>query len=93
MQKVIFGQAIGMGDVLRDAPWDVKLLYAQPFLRIMERALSYRCVFMTESGHLGVGPYSAQPGDIAAVLYGCGWCLVVQMAIISDLWEMRTFMV
>jgi hypothetical protein len=34
------------------------------------RTARYRAVFHTTTGHMGIGPRCAQPGDVVAILYG-----------------------
>ena len=37
-----------------------------------------RAVFHTKDGHLGLGPSCTQSGDVLAILYGCGFPVVMR---------------
>jgi hypothetical protein len=38
----------------------------------------YRAVFHTTTGHIGLGPRCAQPGDVVTILYGCRLPMVMR---------------
>ncbi|KAF5621064.1 heterokaryon incompatibility 6 OR allele [Fusarium tjaetaba] len=52
--------------------------YVTPFSKSMENASSNRCFFVTESGGMGMGPFSTKPDDIIVVLFGSPFCLVLR---------------
>ncbi|CVL06852.1 uncharacterized protein FMAN_11946 [Fusarium mangiferae] len=52
--------------------------YTAPFSKSIENASSNRCFFVTESGGMGMGPFSMKPGDIIVVLFGSPFCLVLR---------------
>ncbi|RKL06840.1 hypothetical protein BFJ70_g16976 [Fusarium oxysporum] len=52
--------------------------YVAPFSKSMENAFPNRCFFVTESGSMGMGPYSMKADDAIVVLSGSPFCLVLR---------------
>ena len=52
--------------------------FTQPFLRAVQKALGGHTFFTTTDGRMGLGPYHTQVGDVAAVLFGCTFCIVLR---------------
>jgi hypothetical protein len=67
---VFFGRPLPQ-DFMAGCQLDLRLaMFAAPFLKSWERTRWNRCFFTTEEGHMGVGPFCVQPGDIAVILFG-----------------------
>lgn len=47
----------------------------------------YRAIFVTESGHLGLGPPTVLPGDTIAILFGGPWPFILDRQ--TDHWRLR----
>ena len=46
----------------------------------MMKNMENRCVFTTKQGHMGIGPFDTQRGDVAVVLLGANVCFVLRPA-------------
>jgi len=42
------------------------------------RSLDHRALITTRTGYLGLAPVAAHPGDVLAILFGCGWPVVLR---------------
>ncbi len=49
-----------------------------PFFQSVEKTVPSRCFFTTEDGEMGLGPYPAKIGDLAVMLYGADFILVLR---------------
>lgn len=52
--------------------------FAMPFLANLQKVLSERCFFTTTCGLMGIGPYCTKAGDIAVVLYGSDYIMILR---------------
>ena len=68
--------------------WERMVEYTFPFSKSMENAGSNRCVFVTERGNLGMGPYAMKVGDMIVVLLGSPFCLVLRRTEDSDKYKL-----
>jgi hypothetical protein len=51
---------------------------ATRFRQAFRDACTDRCFFVTDSGHIGLGPSTTQRGDIVTVLYGSRWPVILR---------------
>jgi hypothetical protein len=55
-----------------------KVKFYERFFQCFNECTTYRCFFVTDFMHMGLGPYLTQEGDVVAVLTGGDFCFVLR---------------
>ena len=67
------------GDVLPEVPMQKRCAaFHEDFLASVESSLQFRTLFVTQTGYIGLGPLTMQPGDLVCVLLGCSIPMVIR---------------
>ncbi|KAE9377500.1 hypothetical protein N431DRAFT_398444 [Stipitochalara longipes BDJ] len=75
---LFFGEKIPE-DFMEGESFELRLsTFVFPFKKSWERMRWNRCFFTTEEGHMGVGPFCLQHGDIVVLLYGGEYLFVLR---------------
>ncbi|KAK3686175.1 hypothetical protein B0T22DRAFT_518734 [Podospora appendiculata] len=74
----------GMGLAEETEQYQKRVAFTAPFVTSAVVTSFNHCLFTTECGRLGLGPYSMRAGDEVAVLFGSPFCLVLRPVEGSD---------
>jgi len=67
------------GDFKPQLPEEMRpLKFFERYCRCFDECTAFRCFFVTESMHMGLGPYFTKAGDVVAVLTGGDFCFVLR---------------